>query len=430
MAERKGYSSTMLLACVIIALLIGGVIGYVAKPEPPRLAELEQRVKDLEAQISELQAKTLPDPIKIGHLAPVTGELGPYSEGFLKGVELAVWEVNEKLGGIAGHKVEVIVEDTRTDASAAAEAAHKLIDVDKVQVIIGAYSSSCTMAAAAYAEESHVVMISPASTSPAITDAGEYIFRVVPSDAGQGAALADLAIAMGYKTAATIVINNPYGIGIEEVFKERFEAAGGDVVATVRYELGAATYKTELGTIQEKNPDVIIDVSYADDGQIIFKEAAELGIDIPWICAEGIADEKIFEAPGVGEYMATAGGKGMIGTRPLSVVSPASVRFQELWKEHYGVEYEGEIYADYAYDAAKIALMAIAYAGVYDGEAIKDALPYVGHAYKGASGDKTFDEYGDVAGDYTIWKVELVEGEYKFVPIGKWSSSMGIELKT
>ena len=267
-------------------------------------------------------------------------------------------------------------------------------------------------------EEKHVVLISPASTSPLLTDAGEYIFRVCPSDALQGEAIAQIALKLGYKTAATIVIANEYGIGLEEVFKEVFEAGGGKVVVSVRYELGAATYKTELEQIKAADPDVIIDVSYADDGQIIFREAAELGIKKPWICAEGVADPAIFEAPGVAEAM-----EGMIGTKPISPVNPASVHFVKLFKEHFGRE--PGIYADYAYDATKMALMAIAYAGVYDGEAIKNALPYVSLCYKGATGDKTFDENGDVGGEYMIWRV--VNGE--FVPIGKWTRSLGVQLE-
>jgi branched-chain amino acid transport system substrate-binding protein len=421
-------NNTKLIAAVIISIVVGGALGYLIKPsQAEQISTLNERINQLETQVSELESMMLPDTIKIGHILPLTGPLGVYSEGFLKGVQLAVWEVNQQ-GGIAGRSIELIEEDTETDATAAAEAAHKLIDIDGVQVIIGAYASGCTYAVAPYAEETQVVLISPATTGVELAEAGDYIFRVVPSDAGQAAAMADLALDEGYKTAATIVLDSPYGVGIEETFTKIFEEAGGEVLETIRYELGAATYKTELGLIQDSNPDVIIDVSYADDGQIIFKEASELGIDKPWICAEGIADDTIFGAPGVGSYMSTTGESGMIGTRPLSVESPASVHFKKMWKEHFGEDYAGQIYGDYAYDAAKVALMAIAYAGDYDGEAIKDAMDYAGAAYKGASGDKTFDEFGDVAGDYVIWNTQLVEDEYEFVTIGKWSLAVGLEL--
>jgi branched-chain amino acid transport system substrate-binding protein len=425
----EGMSNTTKLAiAVIISLVVGAAIGNFAKPgKEAEILELNNRVNQLETQVSDLQATMLPDPIKIGHILPLTGPLGVYSEGFLKGVQLAVWEINQE-GGIAGHRVELIEEDSKTDAAAAAEAAHKLIDIDNVKVIIGAYASSCTYAVAPYAEQMQVVMISPATTGVQLSDAGEYIFRVVPSDSGQAAAMAELAVSKGYTSAATIVIDNPYGVGIDETFTELFEKSGGEVVASIQYELGAATYKTELGIIQDSDPDVIIDVSYADDGQIIFKEAAELGIDKPWICAEGIADDKIFGAPGVPQYMTTTGGDGMIGTRPLSVESPGSVHFKNMWKEHFEEDFAGQIYGDYAYDAAKIAIMAISYAGQYEGEAIKDALFYSGSSYKGASGDKTFDEYGDVSGDYIIWNVQQAAGIYSFAPIGKWSLSVGLEM--
>lgn len=358
--------------------------------------------------------------VKIGHILPISGPLSPYSEGFRDGVRLAVDEVNGQ-GGVGGWTFELIEEDTGTDASKAAEATRKLIDVDGVSVIIGAYASSCTMAAAPICEENQVVLVSPASTSPLVSDAGNYIFRVVPSDELQGVAMAQLALEKGYKTAAIIAINNQYGIGLEQVFKRVFEAGGGSVVVIVRYELGAASYKTELGRLKAANPDVIIDVSYADDGAIIFKQAKELGIASPWICAEGVADEAIFGAPGVADAM-----MGMMGTKPTSPEgSAASKAFLDAYNAKFG---KGPgIYADYAYDAAMIAMNAVGRAGS-SGDAIRGAMSTVGNNYEGASGTKTFDDKGDVEGEYIIWQVQMVEGSYKMVQIGTWTSSGGVVL--
>ncbi len=359
--------------------------------------------------------------VKIGHLLPISGALSPYSEGFRNGVRLAVSQVNDK-GGLSGWKFELIEEDDGTDATKAAEATRKLIDVDGVKVIVGSYASSCTMAAAPICEQNKVVLISPASTSPAVSDAGEYIFRVVPSDQLQGIAIGQLALQKGYKTAGLIVINNQYGIGLEQVFKGVFESGGGSIVATVRYELGAASYKTELGRLKAANPDVIIDVSYADDGAVVFKQAKELGITSQWICAEGVADEAIFGAPGVGEAML-----GMMGTKPTSPEgSPENKAFVDAYNAKFG---KGPgIYSDYAYDAAMIGMNAVARAGSYDGEAIKNAMKPVGTSYTGASGTKTFDTKGDVEGEYIVWQVKLVEGAYKMVQIGTWTSSGGVKL--
>lgn len=151
------------------------------------------------------------EDIKIGVLITYTGGLGPIGEGMANGAKLAAMEINNK-GIIKGKNITLIIEDTETDPAKAAEAARKLIDIDKVQVIIGGVSSSETLAIAPYAEKSKVVMISPSSTNPKITEAGEYIFRVVPSDLLQGEAIAKLALAKNYAKAVMLVENNDYGI--------------------------------------------------------------------------------------------------------------------------------------------------------------------------------------------------------------------------
>jgi len=354
--------------------------------------------------------------VKIGHILPMSGPLAAYAEGFQAGVQAAVNEANDQ-GGIDGCQIQLIEEDSGTDPTMAAAAATKLVDIDGVHAIIGVYASSSTLSAAPIVEEGQTIMISPASTSPEITNAGDYIFRTAPSDALQGAAMADLALAQGHKTAAVIFVNNQYGQGLADVFSATFESKGGSVLLQIPYELEMATYRTELSQIQAANPDIIIDVSYADDGQIIFREGHELGISSQWLGGDGIADDAIFEAPGIVEAT-----EGMIGTRPDSPDSPGKAAFLAILQQ-YGFEDSG-IYTREAYDAAKLAILAIDKAGVdASKDSIRDALIDVADGYVGAAGDKTFDENGDVGGAFALWRI--VSGE--FVDIGSWDSN-GINL--
>ena len=292
----------------------------------------------------------------------------------------------------------------------------KLVEVDQVHAIVGVYASSSTLAAAPIVEDGKTIMISPASTSPEVTNAGDFIFRTAPSDALQGVAMADLAWSQGHKTAAIIFVNNQYGQGLADVFEAQFKANGGTITIKVPYELEMATYRTELSQIQATNPDLILDVSYADDGQIIFREAAELGITAQWMGGDGIADPAIFNAPGIADAT-----EGMIGTKPSASDSPNAAAFEALLVQ-YGLE--ADIYTAEAYDAAKLALMAIDEAGAdASKESIRDALINVANGYVGASGDKTFDSNGDVGGTYSIWKI----ANGAFVDIGSWDPS-GVKL--
>ena len=353
--------------------------------------------------------------VKLGHILPTSGPLAAYAGGFQAGVEAAVIEANDQ-GGIDGCTVQLIEEDSATDAAASAAAARKLIEVDQVHAIVGVYASSSTLAAAPIVEDGKTIMISPASTSPDVTNAGDFIFRTAPSDALQGVAMADLAWSQGHKTAAVIFVNNQYGQGLADVFQESFIANGGTITIAIPYELEMATYRTELSQIQATNPDIILDVSYADDGQIIFREAAELGITAQWMGGDGIGDPAIFDAPGIADAT-----EGMIGTKPSAPDSPNAAAFEGLLVQ-YGLE--AGIYSAEAYDAAKLALMAIDEAGAdASKESIRDALINVAKGYIGASGDKTFDSNGDVGGTYSIWKIT----NGAFVDIGSWDPS-GVKL--
>ena len=358
---------------------------------------------------------TLPDKIKIGSLMCLSGFLGPMGQKIKLGVELAVKEINRK-GGIAGRPVELIVEDTATDPKTALEAFKKLVEVDGCKVVIGPMASPEVMAIGKYANERKVVVISPTATSPKITTEfpDDYIFRTVGSDALQGKALADTALKKGFTKIATLVLNNPYGIGIEEKAKE---VLGDKIVLSIRYDPTKMDFRTELSQIKDAGVEAVIYVGWYEDGQVMFRQALEMGLDnIQWIAAEGVYGEPMFKVADAAEFMKRA----VIGTRPIAPTGLITYKlFAESFKKEYGKA--PTMYQDTAYDATMLAALAIAYAGQYDGAKIKDALQYVSQYYIGATGHKMFDKNGDqLTQFYEIWKVEKVDGKYKFVGIGRW----------
>lgn len=368
----------------------------------------------------------LPDTIKIGYLHPETGGLSAYELD--KGGLLAEKVINSA-GGYGGWNgtLDVIFEDTATDPTTTAAAATKLIETDAVEVIVGAAGSSNTLAAGKIATQNEVPIVSYASTSPAITtEGGDWVFRVVGSDELQGWALADMALAMGYQKAALIYLDNAYGIGFADVFYEYFVGGGGEVVQEFKYVETATSFATEITKIKSLEDagdiDLIMDVSYADDGALIFNEAATQGITTPWACAEGVADAKIFEVTsGVAAAM-----EGMRGTKPLSFTDSAKWQtFNESYWDEYGTAQN--IYGDYAYDAIFLVLEAIIDADSYDGTAIKNALRTTANGWIGATGDKTMDANGDVGQAYSIWEVtEPTTGNFEFTVTGDWDFIAGV----
>lgn len=124
-------------------------------------------------------------PIKLGFIGPLTGDVASIGEPSLVAAQIAVDEINEE-GGINGQPIQLISEDGKCTGVAAANAAQKLVNVDKVIAIIGGLCSGETLAIAPIAEAGKVPTISTCASSPEISTAGDYSFRVYPSDNYQG----------------------------------------------------------------------------------------------------------------------------------------------------------------------------------------------------------------------------------------------------
>lgn len=130
--------------------------------------------------------------LKIGCITILTGEVATYGRETKQGLDLAIDEAN-KSGILGGKKIKVIYEDDQIDPRIGTQAINKLITIDKVPIIIGAFSSRVTLAIAPIAERNKTVLLSASATADSIKDAGDYIFRIVPANKIQGAAAANFA---------------------------------------------------------------------------------------------------------------------------------------------------------------------------------------------------------------------------------------------
>ncbi|MHC1623609.1 MAG: ABC transporter substrate-binding protein, partial [Candidatus Methanospirareceae archaeon] len=198
------------------------------------------------------------DEVKIGVMQALTGDLGTYGQPMTDGILLAVKEVNEN-GGVLGKNLTALVEDTQTSEVPSVDAANKLVKVDRVPVIIGATGSGPSMAIIDITTGNGVLQIASSNTGPDFTTYpdNDLYFRTCPSDALQGKAMARLAIKEGYTTASTLVLNNPYGVGFEVVFNDEFEALGGTVLESVRYDPAGTTFDSEVEKACKPNPDFV-----------------------------------------------------------------------------------------------------------------------------------------------------------------------------
>ncbi|HPJ30439.1 MAG TPA: ABC transporter substrate-binding protein [Methanothrix sp.] len=367
--------------------------------------------------------------VKIAALQSLTGDLGTYGSPMTDAMNLAVKEANEN-GGVLGSQIDLLVEDDQTSEIPAVDAANKLVKVDRVPAIIGSTGSGPSSAILSITSGSEVLQISSSNTGVEFTDYpdNDFYFRTCPSDALQGEAMARLALDSGYGTASTLVLNNPYGIGFEEVFVEAFENDGGEVVESVRYDPAQTIFDSEVERVTEKDPDVVMLVSYPQTGSIILRTAYEKGAfgdEVAWLLSEGLTDENLAEMTGkdeAGRYIVA----GLTGTMPdPTVAGPAYEDFKQKYAQEYGRE--PSIYCSNSYDAGALVILAMEQGGEASGSAIRDNIRSVANPpgtevtdigealelirrgeeinYQGASGEITFDDNGDVCGRYATWSI-------------------------
>jgi len=326
--------------------------------------------------------------IKIGAILPLTGDAAKWGETSKNGINLAMEEIN-KAGGINGMKVKIIYEDDQGRVKAATDAMTKLSTVDKVPLVIGTLFSSATLAIAPIAEKNKVVLLSPASTAPKITEAGDYIFRNCASDIFEGKAMSHFAHdTLNLKKIAVIYINNDYGVGLKNVFEAEFQRSGGKIVVSESFEQGATDFRTQLTKIKASNPEAIYMPGYPPEMARILRQAKELGIITQFLSIV------IFEDPKILEIAGNAAEGTIFSSRVYDPKSEETVvrKFVDAYIAKYGSE--PDIYAGLAYDAMKIAALAIE-RGRVKSDGIKKSL-YGVKDFPGVTGTTTLDKNGDV----------------------------------
>jgi ABC-type branched-subunit amino acid transport system substrate-binding protein len=366
------------------------------------------------------------DEIKIGSLSALTGDLAAYGGPIQNGAEMAVEHIN-RAGGVLGKKLKLVTRDSQTNPTAAVDAAHKLVNIDRAVAIVGALSSGVTIpVATSVSVPNRVVQISPASTSPEITylKDDDFIFRTVPSDALQCLVLARVAMDRGFKKISTIYVNNSYGEGLAKAMKEAYEKIGGRVLISVPFNKGEPSYRSEIQKAVKDGPDALLLIAYPENGVKILRQAIEFGLANKFLFPDGMKAPEIIENVGA-KYL-----NGTYGTAPAPVASDLTKEFREGYKKRFG-EYPPKPYIDTNYDATVLIALAMQKAGKTDGSSIKNAIRDVANPpgekvsiqdlkkaidflkqgkdidYEGVSGSVNFDQNGDVtSGSYGIWKIE------------------------
>ena len=228
------------------------------------------------------------DTIKIGMIGPLTGEVAQYGTAVLKAVELYVEQYNAD-GGLNGKMIEIIDYDDKHDATEATNAYNRLATSDEVIAIIGAVTSTPTIAVAQASLDDRMPLMTPTATHPDVTSFGDNMFRACFLDPFQGSTMAGYAKnELGAATAAVIYNNSDaYSTGLYESFVETAGELGLEIVATESYAGTDTDYQTQLTNIASKNPDVIFAPDYYNNLYLVMSQAKSAGITAKFLGVDG-----------------------------------------------------------------------------------------------------------------------------------------------
>jgi branched-chain amino acid transport system substrate-binding protein len=296
--------------------------------------------------------------------------------------------------------VRVIVEDDQSRPEEAQSVVTKLITSDRVVAVLGEVASSNSLAAAPVAQANQIPMISPSSTNPAVTEVGDYIFRVCFIDPFQGLVMAKFAANTLKITRVAILtdVESDYSVGLTDVFTEEFPKLGGQIVANESYGGGDTDFAAQLTAIRSSNPQAIFVPGYYTEVGLIARQAKSLGINAPLLGGDGWDSSALTEIGGD-----ALNGSYFSNHFSVDDQAPAIQKFVADYRARFGET--PDALAGLGYDSAMLLFDAMERAGTTDGPAVRDALAATSN-YAGVTGTITLDAMRNAVKPAVVLKVE------------------------
>ncbi len=357
--------------------------------------------------------------VKIGFIAPLSGDLSALGLGMKNSVDLAIKQANEA-NKIDGWTIQLAAEDDTATANVGAQVAAKLAGDNEVAAVIGTLNSSVAQQVQPILDKANIAMVSPANTNPSLTqgikpDAKQRpfksYFRVATTDAIQGPFAAQyLFNTAGKKSVAVVHDKKVYGQGLTDAFKAEYLKLGGKVVSTETVGDKDTNFSAVISKIKPLNPEAVYYGGEFPVASLLSSQMKAGGLKVPLMGGDGIYDGKFIET----------GKTAVEGDLATSVGAPTEQldSAKQFVTDYTAAAYpEGfSAYGAYSYDAANAIINALAKA--LDGKddvvaARADIIAAIqGTDLKGVTGDVKFDEFGDTT--TKVLTVYAVKG-------GKWT---------
>jgi len=354
------------------------------------------------------------ETIKIGVTQPLTGAFAASGNYVAQGAKIAEEAINAQ-GGVLGRKIQLVIEDNKSNPTEAAASVEKLISRDKVPVLMGAWSSTLTLAVMPKLMEYQVPMLVETSSSGKITTSGNpYIFRISPTSEMEAKAFAPAVKKFGIKKADFLATNNDFGLGASQEFSKMVKEQGAQVGVQETMDPKATDFSAQLAKIKASGGDTLFVTTAVEQITLILKQAKEQQVKARIITTGGSnsPDQLIAQA---GD--AANGSFHLVFFTPWfpdAVKNPdIAKRFVAEWNKR-GHNVGGLTEGFRGWDGVHTIVEAIKKAGKADAKAITNAMWDV--KVKGINGDIAFIKQGPAGSESaqnvpSVYAVKIENGK-------------------
>lgn len=324
--------------------------------------------------------------IKIGIGIPATGPNAAFGEQIKRGVDQAVADINAK-GGLNGEKIVTVVGDDRSDPKEGVSVANKFISED-VKFVIGHFNSGVSIPASREYADGGILMISPASTNPDLTDKGGWnVFRTCGRDDQQGKVAGDYIVAnLKSKRVAVIHDKTPYGKGLADETRKAMKAGG---VADVFYDginVGEKDYSALISRLKQLKTDYLYFGGLYAEAGLLIRQMRDQGLKTVMISGDGI----------VSNELGSVAGTGVIGTLMTFAPDPRkNALAADVVKTFRDKGVDPEAYVLVSYAAMQVVAQAVTQAQSADPKKVAETIR-AGGSFETVTGNLSFDSKGDI----------------------------------
>ncbi len=346
--------------------------------------------------------------IKVGFVAPLTGDQAAHGKDMLYGAELALEQAQATGPIVPGYRVELVALDDARNPAQAVSAAKRLAADPDVVAVVGHLNSSCTKPASAVYHEARMLHVNPVSSNPEISRQGfDTFYRICPTDDLQGPAGARFAMErLGAGKIFVLDDMTTYGRGLANEFIKSAKEQGAQILGHEGITQGEKDFTPLLVKIKFLSPDLIYFAGMFPEAALLMKQRRQIQIEAKFMGGDGLYEPTLINLAGPeaaeGSYITSLGGD-------IRLV-PTAQTFVETFEKRHG---HLGAYSSYAYEATALVLEAVRRSGQKDRSAVLAAMKRI-ESYPGILGAHTFDSKGDTT-LRTIGIYRIRDGKFQFL---------------